>query len=149
MRRLAGSLVLASAVLVAATAAAEEWRAYTVEVAYDDVVFELEAAIENRGFVVDNISHVGAMLNRTAADVGATMQIYDHADVYQFCSAVVSRRVMEADPMNVAFCPYGIFLFQKTGEQSVTIGYRRMPEGAMQEVDALLDEIAREAAGVQ
>lgn len=153
MRRLAGSLALAAALAAAGTAAgtaaAEEWRSYSVDASFDDVVFELETAIEGRGFVVDNVSHVGEMLNRTAADVGATVQVYDHAEVYQFCSAVVSRRMMEADPMNLAFCPYGIFLYQKTGAESVTIGYRRMPEGVMQEVDALLDEIVREAAGVQ
>ena len=140
---------ICAALLAAAPAAkADAWRSYTVDAAYDDVVFELETAIGSRGFVVDNVSHVGEMLNRTAADVGATVQVYDHAEVYQFCSAVVSRRMMEADPMNIAFCPYDIFLFRKTGAESVTIGYRRMPEGVMQEVDALLDEIVREAAGV-
>jgi hypothetical protein len=30
----------------------------------------------------------------------------------------------------------------------VTIGYRRMPAGAMQEVDAMLHAIVREAAGL-
>jgi hypothetical protein len=47
--------------------------------------------------------------------------------------------------MNIAFCPYGIFVSERDGE--VLIGYRNFPEGPMQEVQALLDEIAREAAG--
>lgn len=148
MRRLTAGLALGAALLAAVPAPAQEWRAYSVDMAYDDLAFELQTAIEGRGYVVDNVSHVGTMLNRTAADVGATVQVYDQAEIYQFCSAVVSRRMMEADAMNIAFCPYGIFLFQKTGETGVTIGYRRMPAGVMQEVDALLDGIVREAAGL-
>jgi hypothetical protein len=89
---------------------------------------------------------VGEMLARTAADVGSDVEIFSQADVYQFCSAVLSRKVMEADPMNVVYCPYGIFVAERAGE--VTIGYRTFPEGPMQEVQLLLDEIVREAAGL-
>ena len=144
------SLALAACLGTLAPAAlAEDWRSYTVDTTYDDVIFELETAIQSRGFVVDHVSHVGEMLNRTAADVGATVQVYEQAEVYQFCSAVLSRKMMEADAMNIAFCPYGIFVFSEAGKDSVTIGYRRMPEGVMQEVDALLDDIVREALGMK
>lgn len=50
--------------------------------------------------------------------------------------------------MNIGFCPYDIFVMQRPGEP-VMIGYRTFPEGAMQEVQALLDDIARSAAGVE
>ena len=144
------ALLLAAAPLAANAAETEApWQSYTVDSTYDDVAFELQNAIENRGLVVDHISHVGEMLNRTAKDVGATRQVYDKAEVYQFCSAVLSRKMMEANPMNLAFCPYGIFLYQSHGSGKVVVGYRRMPPGEMQEVDALLNQIAREAAGVK
>ena len=112
------------------------------------MLFDLRIAIEGRGLVIDAVSHVGEMLNRTAADVGASVKVYDHAQVIQFCSATLSRKVMEIDPMNIAFCPYGVFVFQRAGAEGVTVGYRRLPEGPMQEVDALLDAIVREAAGL-
>ncbi|MGY9032035.1 MAG: DUF302 domain-containing protein, partial [Rhodobacterales bacterium] len=70
---------------------------------------------------------------------------YDNAQVFVFCSAVLSRKMMEADPTNIAFCPYGVFVADTDG--AVTVGYRHYPDGAMQEVQALLDEIAREAVG--
>ena len=105
----------------------------------------VEAAIIGKGLVIDYRSHVGEMLNRTAADVGSAVKVYDNADVFLFCSAVLSRKVMEADPMNIAHCPYGIFVMDREG--AVSIGYRQMPEGPMQEVQALLDAISREAAG--
>jgi hypothetical protein len=47
--------------------------------------------------------------------------------------------------MNIAHCPYGIFVAERDGE--VTVGYRTYPEGPMQKVQTLLDEIAREATG--
>jgi hypothetical protein len=52
---------------------------------------------------------------------------------------------MEADPMNIAHCPYGIFVAERDGE--VIVGHRTYPEGPMQEVEALLDDIVREAVG--
>jgi hypothetical protein len=56
---------------------------------------------------------------------------------------------MEADPTNVAYCPYGVFVAASDGEDGpTTVGYRKYPEGAMQEVQGLLDDIAREAAGL-
>jgi uncharacterized protein (DUF302 family) len=85
------------------------------------------------------------MLNRTAEDVGSGEVIFDAADVFLFCSAVISRQVMEIDPMNIAHCPYGIFVADKDGE--VMIGYRDLPDGAMQVVEDLLKDIATEAAG--
>ena len=94
------------------------------------------------------VSHVGAMLERTKADVGSDVTIFDRAEVYSFCSAALSRKVMEADPMNLQFCPYGIFVMQMPGEEGkTTIGYRTMPEGAMKEVEMMLDEIVKEAIG--
>ena len=86
------------------------------------------------------------MLARTGPDVGSDKVIFLNADVYSFCSAQLSRKVMEADPMNVRFCPYDIFVIVRpeTPDQTI-IGYRSMPEGPMKEVEALLDTIARTA----
>jgi hypothetical protein len=50
---------------------------------------------------------------------------------------------MEADPNNIAFCPYGIFVADRDGQ--VTIGYRNYPEGPLKEVEALLDKIVQDA----
>jgi len=121
---------------------------YSLTGSFEDATFGIETALVDRGFVVDHVSHVGEMLNRTGADVGATRQIYSQASVYLFCSAVLSRKMMEADPANIGHCPYGIFAYELADSPgTVRIGYRNMPEGPMQEVQQLLDQIAREAAG--
>lgn len=126
-------------------AVAEGVTSYKTNDSFEDATFAVETAIVGQGLVVDYVSHVGEMLNRTGADVGSDVQLFEAADVFVFCSAVTSRSVMEADPMNIAYCPYGIFVAD-TGED-VLIGFRNYPEGPMQEVQLLLDGIAKEAAG--
>ncbi|MGP6087517.1 DUF302 domain-containing protein [Antarctobacter jejuensis] len=118
---------------------------YAFDGTFEDATFAVESAIVGQGLVIDYVSHVGDMLNRTGEDVGSDVKIYDAADIFIFCSAVVSRSVMEADPMNIAHCPYGIFVTDKAGE--VAVGFRNLPDGPMQDVQSLLDGIAREAVG--
>lgn len=118
----------------------------TVSAAMDDVVFELETAIANAGLVIDSVNHVGDMLERTKADVGGTETLYTAATVYNFCSAAVSREVMEADPMNLQYCPYTIFVMERPDAPGeITVGRRTYPDGPMEAVSALLDGIIAEA----
>lgn len=124
---------------------AQDMVSYQTTLSYDDVTFGLESAITDRGLVIDHVSHVGDMLERTRADVGSDVVLFDKANVYSFCSAALSRKVMEANPMNIAFCPYGIFVAKRPGEETVTIGFRTFPEGDMQLIHSLLEEIVQEA----
>jgi uncharacterized protein (DUF302 family) len=136
------------AACLATAASAQDMITYTTDQPFEDVIFGLENAIIDQGLVIDGTSHVGDMLERTKADVGSDVTIFLKADVYSFCSAAVSRKVMEADPMNIVFCPYDIFVAVSpdTPDQTM-IGFRSYPEGAMKEVEALLDTIARAAIG--
>lgn len=139
-------LILTAALAAAPAAWAQDAAVtYPFDGTFEDATFAVETAITNRGLVIDFTSKVGEMLNRTGADVGSDVVLFDNADIFLFCSAAVSRRVMEADPINIAYCPYGIFVTDREGE--VMVGYRTYPEGPMDEVEALLDAIAREAAG--
>jgi hypothetical protein len=95
------------------------------------------------------------VLARTAKDVGASKTIFSDAQSLQFCSATLSRRTMEADPANVAFCPHVIFVYALPGSPGTThVGYRPLPRlgsklsrTAIDAVNTLLDGIVREAAG--
>ena len=41
-----------------------------------------------------------------------------------FCSAVLSRKVMEADPANIAYCPYTLFVYDTPEPDGmVTVGF--------------------------
>jgi len=143
-------LTAAALAALAAPALAEEPVTYTTSDSFDDVAFALENAILGHGLVIDSVSHTGDMLERTKEDVGGTMTIFTKADIFSFCSAALSRRVMEADFLNVQFCPYDVFVYSRPDAPDETVvGYRSFPEGPMQEVQALLDSIAREAAGLE
>lgn len=126
-------------------AMAEGSTVYPFDGSFDDATFLVESAIIGKGLVIDYVSHTGEMLNRTGSDVGSDVALFTEADIFIFCSASLSREVMEVDPMNIAYCPYGVFVAERNGD--VMIGYRNYPEGEMKKVQSLLDDIAREAIG--
>ena len=138
MKTIAG----AAALVLTAFAAQAEMITYDTDQSFDDVVFGLESAILGEGLVIDHVSHTGEMLERTRADVGSDVVLFEQADIFSFCSASLSRKVMEADPMNIVFCPYDIFVMVRPDTPDVTtIGFRSYPDGAMKEIEALLDRI--------
>ena len=142
MKRIALGFALAT---IAGAATAGEAITYGFDGSFDDATFAVESAIVGQGLVIDYVSHVGDMLNRTGADVGSNVKIYDNARIFLFCSAVVSREVMEADPGNIVHCPYSIYVAEREGQ--VTLGHRDFPDGPMDKVEGLLAGIAKEAGG--
>lgn len=145
MKTTLSAIALGGLVSLTAPALAQDVITYGFDGSFDDATFAVESAILDRGLVIDYTSHVGEMLARTGGDVGSDAMIFDNADIFLFCSAAISRRVMEADPMNIVHCPYSIFVMEMEGE--VTIGHRAYPDGPMQEVEAVLDAIIIEAGG--
>lgn len=146
---LAAGLCLAAAGL----AIAQDLKTLTRKGSFDDVKFELNNAIIDRGLVVDHTGQIGQMLARTGADFGSAKRIYKQAEFVSFCSARLSRQMMEADADNIAFCPYVVFFYEtaaKPGE--IVVGYRPpAPRGsdasraALAEIDKLLDGIIKDA----
>ncbi|MCR4300999.1 MAG: hypothetical protein NUV51_05260 [Sulfuricaulis sp.] len=132
-------------------------KLYSTPGKYEDVKQDIEIAITNRGLVVDHTAHIGAMLDRTGKDLGTTKPIYGDAGSMQFCSAVVSRHTMEADPTNIVFCPYIIIYYTLHHDpKTVYVGYRRpLPTGSaaskksLEEVENLLDGIVKAALNIK
>ena len=136
--------------LAAVPAVAEAPITFTVEDSFDNVAFAVESAIIGEGLVIDYISHVGEMLERTRGDVGGTTTVFSQADIYLFCSALVSRKVMEADPTNLQYCPYGIFVSESPETPgTITVGFRDYPDGPMQDVEDLLEGIVTKALAIE
>lgn len=129
---------------------------YSKQGKFEDVRDDLKMAIESKGLVIDYQSYLNRMLERTGKDVGSAQPIYADAQAFVFCSATVSRKTMEADPLNAAMCPYAMVVFATAREPGkVHVSYRRpwRPDGsaaskvALKEVEKLLDAIARQAVG--
>lgn len=141
------SVVLAAALGTALCGAAQAEKPFTYpfDGSFEDATFAVESAIVGQGLVIDYVSHVGEMLNRTGADVGSDKMIFKNADIFLFCSALISRQVMEIDPMNITHCPYGIFVMET--DEGVTIGHKDYPDGSMQAVENLMQQIVAEAVG--
>ena len=120
---------------------------------FSDVRDDVEMAITNRGLVVNNVSHVGDMLARTGKDLGDSKQVFLKAEALEFCSAVVSRKMMEADPDNIVFCPYVISVYVVPGKpKEVRVAYRKpqivgspVSQKALKAVDDLLSGIVKDA----
>jgi uncharacterized protein (DUF302 family) len=150
---LAAALALGLVVLLASAAAAQGLKTYTKKGNYDDVKLDLTDAITKRGLVVDYNGNVGGMLDRTGKDVGSTKQVYKKAEYFTFCSAKLSRDMMDANSANVGYCPYVVYIFEATAKPGeVVVGYRRMPSGAsgasakaLKAVDAMLEGIVKDA----
>jgi len=132
-------------------------KSYTFEAAYEDALFDLGEALINKGLVIDHKAAVVSMLNRTAKDVGASKTIYKNGEVIEFCSAKLSRDAMEADPLNMAFCPYSMFIYETTANPGqITVGYKILggasseaSKKALAAVNKIMDEMVRETAGVE
>lgn len=131
---------------------------YSKAAKFDDVRDELKLAIEAKGLVIDYESYINRMLERTGKDVGSTRKLYADAQAFVFCSAALSRKTMEADPANIAQCPYSMVVYATAQEpDKVHVSYRRpwRPDGsaaskaALEEVARLLDGIARTALGLR
>jgi hypothetical protein len=147
---LAGGILLAGLLVSAPRAmAGDDVTTFTTEAPFADVAADLQDAIVNRGYVVDYTGHISDMLKRTAGDVGAAKPLYRDAEFKEFCSAVMSRAVMEADIGNIAYCPYIVFAYEAaTSPGKVVVGFRRLPPGGgRDQVNTVLEAIAKEAAG--
>jgi len=149
------ALLLLSNVLFAATPYITPYmKNYTVKGEFEDVRLDIEMAITDRGIVINNVSHIGNMLARTAEAVGATKTVYRKAEALEFCSSTISRAMMEADPHNIVFCPYIIAIYTLANEkEEVHIAFRRpIPVGdkrsreSLRVVEKLLDDIVAEVA---
>ena len=152
IRLIAVILVLAGVSQVA-LADGSHMTVLTKKGSFAEVRDAVEMAITGRGFVINNVSHIGDMLERTGKDLGGGKQVFIKAEALEFCSATVSRQMMESDPDNIVFCPYIIAIYvvpSKPGE--VRVAYRNAQvvgspasQKALKSVNELLSSIIKEA----
>ncbi len=117
-----------------------------VAASFDETREAITMAIENRGLVINYVSHIGDMLDRTGNDIGASRKIFAKAEIIEFCSAGLSRQMMELDPHHIVFCPFAISIYTLPGETKRTwVAYRQPNEAAAKLVVPLLQAITGEA----
>lgn len=137
----------------AAFAGKDYMTSYAVKGTFEDVRDNIVFTINGRGMVINNVSHIGEMLERTGKDLGASKQIFLKAESLEFCSATVSRNMMEADPHNIVFCPYIINIYVLPADpKTVHVSFRKpdlvgsaQSKKSLKAVEDLLNGIIQEA----
>jgi len=123
-----------------------------VEESYETVSFDIETAIVNRGFVIDFKGDIAMMLENTTNVSDSSEKVYKHAGFWQFCSAAITRKLVEKSPDNLGHCPFVIFAYETVAEPGhVTIGYRPLSgepgsDSTITEVNDLLASIVKDAS---
>jgi uncharacterized protein (DUF302 family) len=119
---------------------------------FEDVRDMLQMAIEGKGLKITNTNRIAAMLERTGKDIGETRVVYENAEQFEFCSATISRQMMEADPHSIVMCPYSVVVYTIPGDKSVYLAYRKPADTdnpalkkPLTELENLLTEIIKEA----
>jgi uncharacterized protein (DUF302 family) len=112
----------------------------------------VQAAIEGKGLKINHTNLIAGMLERTGKDLGAAKQVYTNGEQFEFCSATLSRAMMEADPHAIVMCPFNISVYTIPGDAHVYIAYIKPPatenpalKKALTDIEALLSEIVRDA----
>lgn len=149
-------LAVSALFLIPMPAFADGFVTRTVKGNLEDVKFEISNVLVARGLKVSSEGDVASMLDRTAADVGAGgTKLYKGAHYFTFCSAVHSRKMMEAEAALVGICPFVVFVYEtnaKPGE--VIVGHRSVAtaaatekgKAALAEIEAWLNGIISDAA---
>ena len=147
---------LAACALVCLPLSAMASDAYTVlfktQGSFQDVRDAVQFAIEGKGLKINHTNKIAEMLARTGPEIGATRQVYVDGEQFEFCSATISRAMMEADPHAMVMCPYIVSVYTVPNDKSVYIAYRKPGptknpklQKALDQVEALLNDIIKQA----
>lgn len=124
----AGCFLVAVLLGVTRPAAAAEPAVVVLELrplAYGDARIALHDAMAEEGLAPPSISQFGEMLARTATDLGHRADFYEQAEIFSFCSAQVSARMVAEDVRHIALCPLTIALYTLPGQAgTVFLAYR-------------------------
>jgi len=82
-----------------------------VDNSYEDVRSNLIDAIEEKALNISKIYHASGMLNRTKDSIQNAKEIYQQAEIIEFCSAKISHQLVLANHLNIASCPFKIALY--------------------------------------
>lgn len=146
-------VLVALAALPVTTFAAGAYAVYESESGFETVMEGAKTAILERGMYINNIMHMGEMLERTGKDLGTDEQIYGRAESIEFCSAVLSRKMTAEDPSRIVNCPFILAIYTLPSDPDRTfIAHRTVPaeetadSAVMTEVAEMLKSIAEAAA---
>lgn len=144
-------LILSLAALHAplfASAAQGPYVTLTSEAAFEEVMDNLRGAIEERGLYINNQMHLGEMLERTGKDLGFEGRVYLKAESLEFCSAILSRRMVEEDPRRIVNCPFIVSVYVLASDPGKTVVAYRLPAAEEVAQSQVMADVADMLKGV-
>jgi uncharacterized protein (DUF302 family) len=142
------SALTALALLPAAALAAGPYAVYESDSGFETVMEGAKTAILERGMYINNIMHMGEMLERTGKDLGMEQKIYDRAESIEFCSAVLSRKMTLEDPSRIVNCPFILSIYTLPGEPDRTYVAHRVISEEEIAGSEIMTEVAEMLKGV-
>jgi hypothetical protein len=135
-------------VLPATVSAGDVYAVYESESDFETVMEGAKMAIQERGMYINNVMHMGEMLDRTGKDLGMDEKIYERAESIEFCSAVLSRKMTREDPSRIVNCPFIVSVYTLPGEPGKTyVVHKEIPEGETKESE-IMEEVSEMLKGV-
>jgi len=130
----------------------QDYKRFQVQGEFNEVKDFLMQSITERGIKISSTSYISKMLERTREDVGGGKHIYKNAEAIGFCSATLSRQMMEADPHHIVFCPYTIVVYELVKlPGTVYLSFRRpfysdtsVTDRSLNDIDELLTGIIKD-----
>lgn len=116
----------------------------TVEGTFRDVSRNIRAAIIGKGIHIAHTLSASDMLRRTGPAYGYHSDVYEDAEIFEFCSADISHKLARRHPDNIVLCPFTISVYTLIDEPGkVRISYRTPAgrPGTEPEVKLVLDLI--------
>ncbi len=123
-----------------------------VEGTFAETSSSIRDAITGKGINIAHVLPASDMLHRTAPAFGYTSDVYDQAEIYEFCSAALSQKLARLNPENIVLCPFTIAVYTLPGKpDEVHITYK-IPKGkpgsedVVEEIKALISGIVEDAS---
>ena len=105
-------------------------KVFSTDSSFFDAKSDLLETITNNGLVISYISHAKNMLDNTASAAGVNKSVYSDAEIYLFCKADLSHKLVAGNPHNIILCPYSIAIYALSDEPGrVYLSYRTVEAG--------------------
>ncbi len=124
---------------------------YSTQEEFEYITDNVRNAIIERGMTIANETHASEMLNRTAPDLGIETNVFLDAQSIEFCSAMISHKLVAANPSNMVLCPFTISIYVTSEDPDIVyVAFKPPTAGAesakvQQEIETLLQEIVLES----
>jgi len=134
------------------SAATKDIKRFQVDGDFSEIKDFLLQSITERGIKISSTSYISKMLERTREDVGGGKHIYKNAEAIGFCSATLSRQMMESNSHHIVFCPYTIVIYELASQPgTIYLSFRRpfysdatLNDKSLTDIDILLTDIIKD-----